>query len=147
MPFPVSMSGEVRVSCGSVDRALGDLLSALEAAGAVQLQSKGDTIEFRGGLFRWAPSWNILGPISSGSVKVVSRASEVVLRYRLGLHQLCVVAAGLTAWIFFGVEIRGDQGPAWGHLYRYALIWLWLVGGNYLLLRWRWPRFLSRLNQ
>lgn len=144
MPFPFSMSGEVQVSCGSVGQALGGLSSALEAAGASQQQSKGDAIEFSGGIFRWAPNWNILGPISSGYVEVLSRASGVVVRYRLGLHQLCVVAAGVTAWIFYGVEMQGDEGPVWGRLYNYALAWFWLVGGNYLLLRWRWPRFLAR---
>lgn len=144
MPFPVSMSGEVRVACGSPERAERSLASALEAEGAVRQQSTGNVIEFRGGIFRWVPSWNILGPISSGSVEVLARAGGVVVRYRLRLLQACVVALALTAWLFLGIEILGDEGPAWGHLYRYVLAWLWLVGGNYVLLRWRWPRFLVR---
>jgi len=104
----------------------------------VPLQAKGSSLEFRVGLSPFQPGWRLLAPISSGRIEVLQRTGGVVVRYRLGFHRMCAIAGALTAWVFYGVEVRGDQEATWAHLYRYALLWLWLVGGNYLIARWRW---------
>jgi hypothetical protein len=89
-------------------------------------------------------SWNVLGPISSGVLQVSPIEDGVSVGYRLKFTEVLVFATvGVGAVIGPGV-MSVPNIPIAGRLGILAVGWLWLVGGNYVVTRWRLPSFLVR---
>lgn len=135
----------------SIDEALGLLHAALDGRGAAALRRDGPSIQFRGGLgirsrgglFSSAFSnWNVLMPITSGVLEIAPAPGGVRVGYRVTFWQLVAVATPMVG--FLAYFAGGEPGPPGGGLTLFAIAWSWLVGGNVLIARVRFPAFLRR---
>lgn len=146
--FPTSINGEVTVSAlagapddGDLQRAIS---SALELMGALDLQVQSDVITFRSTLFRIMLSTNLLATVRFGRIQVERQGPGFLLRYRLSLMQLVVIAT-IVVPAFFGIPLFG--APNLSLTQAAALlcaVWFSLVGGNWFITAVRFPRFLRR---
>jgi hypothetical protein len=139
MPFPVSFKGTLSVpvtdSPGQVEAVMNGVVTALHKEKARNLLITGNEVRFTGGLLRLVSSDNQLVAISSGQIEISHEGGDALIRFRGTLTQLLVVASvmiGVIAYLF---------ALPWQTL---LLMWAWLFGGNYFLLRFRFPRFLRR---
>jgi hypothetical protein len=138
--FPFSRRGILEVPGLEPDLALDRLRVALEKADARNLRRDGSRLVFYGGIFRFVGSWNILCPISTGEISASPMSDGAKVTYRLSFVEILVVVSLMLAFMA-GIA----PGNARAESARMLLLgWSWLVGGNYLLTAWRFPRFLRR---
>jgi|SRR5882762_1837913 len=143
MPFPISISGAVAAPGLTVDEAMLRLKRGLAEAKAAGLQRESSEIRFRGGPFRSVSNWNVLGPISTGTIEVAPRDGGVTASYRLTFTWM-LVAVTLFVMVFLGAAAMASKAPMSGRLAFLSIAWLWLFGGNFVLTSWRFRRFLKR---
>lgn len=149
MPFPLTISGCVPLPQDESEAAEASdrLIAMLESQGAeVTLQYPPDvTLSvpfFRG--FRWPwgadRTWAFLSSLDRIELKHEFSDSGRVLRYRLSLLRLVTAGTLMSPWIVFVAPRLGMPVPLWVA----PLIWAWVVGGNYLLTRFRARKVFSR---
>ena len=138
MPFPISLSGTVSSGDLTPDQALERLESALLATNARDLRRAGTELTFRGGLR--LSGTNVLGPITHGQLRVKEASTGVQIAWVVTLGQLLLMVTGAVALM----GLLPQERPFPGGPIPYLLPWLFLVGGNTAVTRWRWPRFLAR---
>jgi hypothetical protein len=89
---------------------------------------EGSSVQFRGGVFRFVSSWNVLGPFGFGNLKVDANSRQV--QYTLSLRQLFFVTTALTVFLAIFVLV---EWPSWGPVVFIPLVWTWMFGGNLVL--------------
>jgi len=125
MPFPFSLTGsfEIQIPSEGAAEAVPKLTDAISEwlaenrANSISRAAHG--VAFKAGLLRMVPGWNNLAQVSSGEIEFARQASIVQVRYHLHFTELLTFVIG----------------------------WLWLVGLNYLLMRYRIPRALRRVTR
>jgi hypothetical protein len=117
-----------------------EILQELERARGRIVAAESNRIEFRGGIFRFAPGWNLLCPIGKGWVTVDPQAGKVT--YTLSFGQLWVLGIAMAA-LMATPAWRGGRslGP---YLPTILFFSLWLVGMNYIIARIRFRSFMIR---
>ena len=140
MPFPISLSGTVVVHGLAVEQALDRLECALAKAKAAALRRDDRSLLYRGGMFRLVSNWNILGPVTRGTLDVSARGDGVCVAWKVTFGQLLFVATIAVAVI---ASMAPRQTPADEALV-WLGVWVWIFGGNFVITRWRYPRFLIR---
>jgi len=143
MPFPISLAGVVAVSGLTVDETIARLERALAGAGATALRRESNGLQFGGTAFRLVSNWNVLVPISTGIIEVRSRNDGIIVWYRLRFTWVLVAVTLLVTGLFAPIAVASNA-PMAGRLIFPVVGWLWLFGGNFVLTRWRFPRFLTR---
>lgn len=142
MRSPLTTSGTIRVESLPVDGVTGIVAkveSALRRVRAARLRVSGDTITFRGGIFRAVTSWNILGPISFGEIQFVPTDRAVLIHYRISWLGLFLLTTAMVSVFVFTVRDPVRSGA----IFVIPFMWAWLFGGNYVITRVRFPRFLA----
>lgn len=137
MAFPFSSSGVILVDTAashSVSEVLSRISNAIEDQKPSSMEGSTDTVSFTSGIFRFVGGWNILVPISSGSIKCVQTSEGIVIHYHLAFTQMLVVVS-LMVIVMFGIIARAPIPFLF-------VGWAWLFGTNYALMRYRFPRFL-----
>ena len=137
----------------AVDVFLHDLREELLRLRPAALDAQASEITVRGGIFRLVPSWNLLIPITSASIRATSNAHEVLVAYDVRLTQIVRICTflSLAFLIFLGVSaalagsetqmnvavalVLGTQFFVWGLLF----------GVNYIETRFRFGRMLRRI--
>jgi hypothetical protein len=118
---------------------LAHLASCLQKLEARDIHTNGESVTFRGGLFRAVNKSNILIPFGHGVLTIHTVSHEV--RCQLIFRQLVYAATilmGLAATSAFLVSGRSMSPP----IFLFCIGWLWLVGGNVLIGIQRFRRFL-----
>jgi hypothetical protein len=143
MPFPVSITGCVRIPVqgtdpARIDRALRRIEEMLEAAAASSVTRQGTSTRFRAGVFRLVWNVNILGPLGSGVICVDDGGSELRISYRGSTVQMLMAASALSLFVASPALGRG-----WTAVWLPAAAWLCLFGLNYLIILIRFPRWLK----
>lgn len=143
--FPLSIQGQFevpRLTSKETGFVTMRLFYALEAAKASSLHRDGDTITFRGGMFRLVSNWNVLGPVSHGVIKV-SATPTITVQYSLSSIELLVVATLQALLAGFCVSIKtGEIGLL--NFAVAAFAWTVLFGLNYLVAASRLPAFIRQ---
>ena len=141
--FPISLEGSIdthSISPEQVNAVTERLVSALNRARASSVVCDGNTVTFRGGMFRLVFNWNVLVPVSRGTITISSGSRDAV-RFNLSCVEMLVVTTVMA--ICAGFVIPSGQ-PA---LFRFGapvLMWLWLFGMNYVIAAYRLPAFIRR---
>jgi hypothetical protein len=116
------------------------IVQELERARGRIVAAESNRIEFRGGIFRFAPGWNLLCMISKGWVSVDLQAGKV--RYTLSFGQLWVLGIAMAA-LMATPAWRGGRSLG-SYLPTILFFSLWLVGMNYIVARIRFRSFIMR---
>jgi hypothetical protein len=90
-------------------------------------------------MFRLVSNWNVLVPFGFGDVTADIRAG--VLRYRVSLRQLTLGGTLFTCGVT--VFLVWSKAPI-GTLLVVPFMWLWFVGGNFVIGVARFERLLRR---
>jgi hypothetical protein len=114
----------------------------LEDEKANNVQRRANSLSFSGGVFRMAPTWNILAPIGSGMVQAAVEDQQLVVTYQLSFLQLVTASFALTAVFVF--PLLSSQAFNVANALTAVGCWLFLVGVNIALTFYRFPRFISR---
>ena len=150
MTFPFTYSGTVTISFeadekDSIDRVMRNVTGGLEAVRAKRVQRENANLTFRGGIFRPISTWNPTWAISSGTFVFTSDGNRVRISYRLRFTEM-VVFASIGVLVFLAPPLlrapNVTDAKAAGLL---GLFWVFLVGGNYVLTRWRFQKWLKRV--
>lgn len=140
--FPTGFKGEIEtppLRPQDVDDVLASIEEALVGAKAADITRVGNTISFRGGLFRFViGNWNVLHPVGHGEIEVVP-GSPGAVRYDLSCVQMLVVATLMVGWLTVSMSSRGHV--TLGTVLIPLIGWLWLFGMNYLIAAVRLPAF------
>ncbi len=137
MPFPFTATETVvTIPCQPADlpRMIDAVETALKGQKGSALSRSSHGLTFRGGLLRFVSGWNQLAAIGSGKLDFALSEGRVSITCRLSFVQFLVATAVIVALVF-GVLVK----PGIGFL---AFAWLWIFGGNYLIARYRFPRFI-----
>jgi hypothetical protein len=146
MPFPFSLSGTIRVAGVAVESATRGIERSLTDARAPLLRSE-NRIEFRRGPLFSRSGWDVLAPLSAGVVEVAAQGDGVAVSYRV-TFTLLVWGAAIGVAIFFGPGLLGAPNLSTGAgLALLLFAWSWLVGGNYVITRYRLRTFLANAAQ
>lgn len=126
------------------DAAYDDLLATLEQrlrdADARKVTNNGDELCFAGGFFRFVSNWNLLVPIGKGRISLDRQTSRIT--YSLSFVQL--VIGGILMVGFMDTVVIGWKWPAEGICAASVVMFLWLVGMNYLIALARFDKFMKR---
>lgn len=141
--FPISFEGQIELldfSPEQIDAVAGRVASALVRVRARNVCCDGNVVTFHGGMFRLVSSWNILAPVSHGTIEVHGGSPSNVT-YKLVCVEMLVVTTLMVAIAGFAIP---SKAPTLFRLGAPALLWLWLFGMNYLVAMYRLPAFLRR---
>jgi len=83
------------------DRLLKAFWQELDSRSPRSLDVSGDTISFRGGVFRLVSSWNLLAPIGRGEIAVGTTESGLAVSYRISFRELIVVVTVMILTMMF----------------------------------------------
>src|SRR3984893_17521472 len=142
MPFPLSRSDTINVdvpASADLNSIMQSVVFALEDAHPSRVSLHKQKITFRGGPFRLVHSWNILVPITSGTIHFCVEPGRVVVGYRIYFLEafliytlpLCFYAAN---WI---IALRRPHAVAFNEVA--PLVWLMLLGLTYFITELRFP--------
>ena len=105
-----------------------------------KIEKKDERIEFSAGIFRLAMNWNLLVPITSGTI--VFRENESCLEYSLSFMELIIF--GIIATVFV-IIFPWTNGASKEILFiAPILVWGWVVGMNFLLGIFRFSSFIKK---
>ena len=93
-----------------------------------KIEQKEEKIEFSAGIFRLVMNWNLLVPITSGTIEY--REHESCIEYSLSFVELIVF--GIIATFFMILIPLADGAPKEILVIVPFLVWGWLVGMNFL---------------
>ena len=113
----------------SVNELLAIIASELKRHRPRKIENKEKSIEFSAGFFRLVTNWNLLVPITSGTIEF--RENESCLVYSLSFMELIVF--GIIATIFMIAVPLASGAPKEILIIAPILVWGWLVGMNFLL--------------
>lgn len=142
--LPPVLTGRVRLDVDLNEELVGNRLQrALQAAKATAVERDGSAVKFEAGLFRWVSSGNPLVAIDSGSLRVSRDGVGTTIDYDVSLRQLYVVTTVTLLAVF------APLAYAWAdslieEVSFLAFGWLWLVGGNTIEARVRFPKWLRQ---
>ena len=142
--FPIGIKGEFNIpqlQTQDVSSVLIGIERELAKAQATNIRRKGDKVLFRGGIFRFVTTWNVLGPVWYGEIEVISGNPSIV-RYKLSCVEMLVMAT-LMVILFVHFVYGSERGTQDTLLFSIAL-WFWLYGMNYLIAAVRLPRFIRK---
>lgn len=144
--FPSTVEGTITMRSSaepdeSVEHALAALTIRLRKQKPDRLVRTTNKVSFNGGVLRFVPSWNLLAPITAGEISVTSDGQVLTIRYKVTFTQLIIIGTALTLWIGSSFW-QATSFPLLGKIVGLLSMWLWLVGGNYLLTAVRFPAFL-----
>lgn len=127
--------GIIRISASREGAAYEELvkkiLQELEKARGRIVATESGGVEFRGGIFRFVPSWNLLIPITKGWVSVDPQASKVTYVLRFG--QLWGVGIAMAVLLTMASWRSGMSSGT--YLPTLLFFGLWFVGMNYVIAR------------
>ena len=105
-----------------------------------KIEQRGEKIEFSAGIFRLVMNWNLLVPITSGTI--VFQENESCLEYSLSFMELIVF--GIIATLFMIILPLAAGAPKGDLFIAPILVWGWLVGMNFLLGIFRFGSFIKK---
>lgn len=143
--FPTHITGRIELAAATperVDSIAERFVSELARVRASDVMRQGNTITFKGGVFRLVSSWNILGPVSQGAIELkVGPPPEIA--YRFSCIQMLVITTLMV--IVMGLFVAtSPRAPLALKLGAPVIMWLWLFGMNYLIAAYRLPAFVRR---
>ena len=94
-----------------------------------KIELKEEKVEFSAGIFRLVMNWNLLVPITSGTIEF--RKNESCLVYSLSFTEL--IGFGIIATLFMITVPLTAGAPKIILVIVPFLVWGWLVGMNFLL--------------
>jgi hypothetical protein len=109
-----------------------------------EIKIEDNKVSFSGGLFRFVDNWNILAQIGSGQIEVVSSPKGLAVTYLISFKQLFLLG---TILIFIaGISMFPKMSmPTVQKVFFLFAIWLFLVGGNWLIAMIRFPGFVKSI--
>jgi hypothetical protein len=139
--FPLSVSGQIelaKLQPESVSALLDRVESALVEKGASTLERRGDALVVRAPFL--VSQWNVLSGFDRCELSLRA-GSEQVLSYdfstRLWFTFVTVIIVAISAFSWTSSTSLSK------HLFP-VIAWIWILGGNYLVLRFRLRAFLKR---
>jgi hypothetical protein len=147
MPFPISYSKKLILNKDiyqiSRDTLIRNILIVLQIKEASKAHNNGNMIFFKGGI-RLVNSFNILIPISSGSITVEEIDNEFHINFALSFTQLLIFTTFIIP-IFFGIALSINTELKFIEITSFILLaWLLIFGANYLFTIIRFPRFIIK---
>lgn len=144
MAFPSTIAGALLASDLPAAEVLDRLERALDERGLAALDREENALAYRVGIFRAGPSWSVFAPITEGSLRVSEVDGGVRIAYQATLRGLVIFVTASIALVFAPLVLFLPGPPLVVRLGVLAAVWLWIVGGNYLLTTLRLPSFLAR---
>jgi len=117
------------------------LAECLRRVKARHIAVNGNRIVFNGGFFRLVSNWNVLGPFGSGELEFLPATRQV--RYRLSVAQLIVVTTALVGLLAVLMFCHSEPPPVGFIALALGLMWVFFVGGNFLIGITRFKSFLG----
>ncbi len=118
------------------------IYSELEKHKPSRISLLDNSIRFKGGMFRGVTNWNLLVTITSGVIDFDEESSSLV--YKLSFKQL--ILFGIFASILFGAFVLSSNGAfsiVSMFIMSQLMVWLWLVGMNFLICIIRFRSFIE----
>ncbi len=145
MAFPLSHSGTFRVEPDvpvSADELLARFSHALEAERAGGLVRSGETVAFQGSMLRGVRG-GLLRLVGEGWLRVVPENGRMRVAWKITYTPLLL--ASLLFLILPGVLLYAEPSiPAAPKAGMLIMLWVWMVGLNYVLSSLRFRRFVRR---
>jgi len=113
----------------SANELLNSIASELKKHKPRSIDQKESSVHFSAGVFRLVFNWNILVPITSGTIKF--KEGEPSLVYTLSFKELMIF--GVVATIFIVAVPLASGAPLAILFVAPILVWGWLVGMNFIL--------------
>jgi hypothetical protein len=155
MPFPISIRGTVRIPIDGVDptrvaTVTRRVAAMLDTAGASIATQNDNTIAFRTRYFSGFGSRSVVVQLSSGSIEIDADSRELRLIYQASTVRMLVIVTAIScvaATFLLSMAQNSpavDDLPVWFPVAAFAIAWLWLFGGNYLMAKIRLGRWLEQ---
>lgn len=141
MPFPLSASGTINVdvpASADLDSIMQSVVFALEDAGPSRVSRYKQQIAFRGGPFRFVHNWNVLSPITSGTIHFCVEQGRTVVRYRIYFLEAFLIYT-LPLLFYFAYWIIALRPHAVAFYPVTLVVWLMLLGLTYFISVLRFP--------
>ena len=141
MPFPISASGAITLDTQmppDLDLVIRTVRFALEDAEPSRVSEFQQQVKFRAGPFRFTHSWNILAPITSGTIDFSTNDRQIVMRYRISFTEALVLSGGFLAFVLFVLKQSFPAGVAIAFL-----VWLASVALIYFVSILRFHTFMQ----
>lgn len=147
MPFPLSYSttfimnkDRYHIKMSAVVRSI---LMCLQKEEASEVCNDKNVILFKGGI-RFVNSFNILLPITSGSITINEIDREMHVDCKIQFTQLLILSITVILIFFIPIFLFKTNFNFIRIFCTIIFIWLWLFGLNYLTTIFRFPRFLKK---
>lgn len=146
MPFPFSIQATVEGGPATIATIIADLRQRLEGLKGRDITMHGaNEVTFRGGMFRLVTKHNLLVPIGSGRVTVTETATGIALSYDLDTTQTfwvgTIMAVAVAGFLIYAEPADTMTTPVGFAVF----LWVWVIGMNYLIARWRFRKFAEGL--
>ena len=128
----------------AIDDTCTRIIHSLEREEPVRPARTGDLVQVRRDSLRSLRSWNRLGAITRGELRVERQESELRVHYKLWFTEVLVFATIGVIGLFGPAIIAAPNLTLGGKVAVLVGAWLWLVGGSVLVTR---LRFLGLLRQ
>ncbi|MGC1302475.1 MAG: hypothetical protein WA840_08880 [Caulobacteraceae bacterium] len=147
MVFPLSIKDNIFIPTSQAAEARPAVLKQVEmlllGVAAQNVKRTSDYVTFKGGPLRFVSNMNILVSIDYGAIAVEEGEAGIVIRYQLSLEVMCIIVTAMMAVLFAICVFQAHE--SWPRRGGIPLLgWAWIFGGNYLLTRHRFPRWLER---
>jgi hypothetical protein len=141
------MKGTLRFPVSDPEAAVADYLSRLTNAlyelVPKDLEVRGTQIKVRGGLFRWASSFNLLTALTSVTVTAAASPPDLSVTYDISFLETFVLCVAFTVW---GIPALIYQRVPWFLLAMYPLmVWGYLYWVYRRITRYRLKGLLQRI--
>jgi hypothetical protein len=120
-------SGNLEVNASALNDIMQSIISALKAKGAVVSQVSDSQLHFDSHI--WFPGWELLLPISSGTINVTVLENKATVTYHLSFWRTFIVCVGFTTITFILALIGFMKGwviilvpGIWGWIYLMNLV-------------------------
>jgi len=118
-----------------------EIIKALKEARVKDVQITDTRITFSTGVYRSVLTWwSDLAPITRGEIQIY--AEDHCIRYSLSFSQVIIVASLMVAAM--GTAMIAAGAPVPESFLVLPLMWLWLVGMNYIIGIARFRNFIKR---
>jgi hypothetical protein len=151
MPFPFSFTNKIEVPFDAnkhtPDNLLSSIVSSLKNVKARNIQNDRNRITFSGGILRLVMNWNILAAVSSGEITVEKDNDKIILNYHIKFTEMSVITTAMVLGFMGPFLIQAPNLTLFLKIIILAFIWLWLFGGNYYIIIFRFPRFIRKMTE
>jgi hypothetical protein len=134
------LPGDSKIEDYEIIKAYKEKLIKLKAK---NIKTTDNSISFKGGLFRFVTNWNLLVPITRGKIRI-QRKHNLAIVFDIKFTEMLVIVTLMVSLFFGPILLSEPRLNIFEALSSLFFVWLWLFGGNVVIIMIRFPSFIRK---